>query len=362
MWGTLKSRSFTQLELIVRRHFPPPPPTDSGLWAKTLTTFASLRSAVRRTFSEASEDGGPARIERYKRIGEMIDGHVLQHAERAAYGTEVIHRLSGDLEVGEQRLYEMLNVHRAYPILRPAGELTWTHYVALSAIEDAKVRAAYEAQAVRGAWSRRLLADRIRAGLLLDEHGRLKSDWDRSAPPTPRRGRPYTYRVKEASKKGLLLDLGMGVEYELRLGRPTSFEAGSVVTTRKDGSVYGVEEGDPRRLYAFKVEVTRVIDGDTVWVKVDHGFRFRQPQKIRFRGIDAPELPTEEGLAAKSFVESRLSGVPFAMITTSKVGMYGRYIADVFYMKKGEDVARVAERGRYLNAEMVEKGVALGVG
>ena len=340
--------------------------------AKTLTTYASLRSAVRRTFSEVSEDGGPARIERYKRIGEMIDGHVLRHADpssaRASAGrrggvwdggdSSAVRRPGG----GEQRLYEMLNVHRAYPILRPAGEWTWTHYVALSAIEDAKVRAAYEAQAVRGAWSRRLLADRIRAGLLLDEHGRLKPGWDKSAPPTPRRGRPYTYRVKEASKKGLLLDLGMGVEYELRLGRSTSFEAGSVVTTRKDGSVYGVEEGDPRRLYAFKVEVTRVVDGDTVWVKVDHGFRFRQPQKIRFRGIDAPELPTEEGLAAKSFVESRLAGVPFAVITTSKVGMYGRYIADVFYMKKGEDVARVAERGRYLNAEMVEKGVALGVG
>jgi len=49
------------------------------------------------------------------------------------------------------------------------------------------------------------------------------------------------------------------------------------------------------------------------------------------------------------------------VITTMKVGMYGRYIADVFY-GGGRSAGTVAERGRYLNAEMVEEGVAVGLG
>ena len=56
-----------------------------------------------------------------------------------------------------------------------------------------------------------------------------------------------------------------------------------------------------------------------------------------------------------------VSGVPFVVITTAKVGVYGRYIADVFY-DGGTDVTRVAQRGRYLNAEMVEGGRAVGLG
>ena len=35
----------------------------------------------------------------------MIDSHVLLHADRAAYGSEVIRGVSDDLSVGYQRLY-----------------------------------------------------------------------------------------------------------------------------------------------------------------------------------------------------------------------------------------------------------------
>ena len=104
-----------------------------------------------------------------------------------------------------------------------------------------------------------------------------------------------------------------------------------------------------------------MVDGDTVWVKVDHGFKFWQPQKIRFRGVDAPELPSDDGEVAKAWVEERLAGIGSVVITTSKVGMYGRYIADVFY-RNGSGFGRVAKRGRYLNAEMVREGMAVGLG
>ncbi len=140
-----------------------------------------------------------------------------------------------------------------------------------------------------------MLRDRIRAGVLLDSNGKLKADWRASVPPTPRRGTPYTYRVKDVSGKSLLLDLGMGVEHELDLRSVSPFKPGDTVKVERDRGLYSTKPGDHRRLYAFRAEVIRVVDGDTVWVKVDHGFKFWQPQKIRFRGVDAPELPSDEG-------------------------------------------------------------------
>ena len=335
--------------------------------SKPVTTYTSLRSAVRKMLREGEEAGAKKRVARYYRIGTMIDSHVLVKEGRAEYGKEVVQRLANDLAVGYQRLYEMWSVRRAYRIFRPGGKLAWAHYVALARIEDERVRSAYEARAERSSWSRQTLRDRIREGRLEAGNGELVTDWDASEPPTPRRGVPYTYRVKEASGTWLLLDLGMGAEHGLVLKENAPCEPGDVVKTRVNGELHEVEPGDDADLHTFRAEVTRVVDGDTFWAKVDYGFRFRQPWKVRLRGVDAPELPTEEGERAKAWVAARLSGLPFVVITTTKVGMYGRYIADVFYPSSprlrrtggGEKVENVAQRGRYLNGEMVEEGVAI---
>jgi endonuclease YncB( thermonuclease family) len=112
-----------------------------------------------------------------------------------------------------------------------------------------------------------------------------------------------------------------------------------------------------------------------------HSFRFYQPWKVRLRGLDAPELPAADGEIAKAWLEERLNEQPFVVITTTKVGMYGRYITDVFCppplklppspiglprtgrRTSGGRVAwsatQVAKRGRYLNGVMVTEGVAL---
>lgn len=321
-------------------------------------TYVSLRTEVRRLLREGDEAGAAKRVARYYGIGEMIDVHIVGKGGKPEYGKEVIQRLADELSVGNQRLYEMLTVRRAYRISRPGGKLAWAHYVALSAIEDERLREAYEAQATRGSWSRQMLRDRIREGLLEAGDGGPVENWDGSVPPTPRRGVPYTYRVKEATKDSLLLDLGMGAKHRLELEQPSPFEAGDVVKTRRNGGLMEVAPGERANLYTLKAEVTRVVDGDTLWVQVDFGFSFYQPWKVRFRGVDAPEMGTEEGKRAKAWVEERLRKYPFVILTTTKVGMYGRYIADVFY-GNGKSAVTVARRGEYLNGEMVTEGVAV---
>ena len=319
--------------------------------ARAASTYASLRSAVRKMLREGDEAGTAKRVTRYYRIGDTIVSYVLAHGGRAEYGKETVKRRADDLVVGYQRLYEMLSVRRAYPIFRPAGKLTWAHYVALAGVEDERVRETYETQAAEASWSRRMLRDRIKERMLEAGAG------DRTVAPKPRRGVPYTYRVKEASRTRLLLDLGMGAKHALDVAQASSFEPGDVVKTRHDGSLYGVETGEKDKLYTFRAVITRVVDGDTFWAQVDYGFRFYQPWKVRLRGMDAPELPTADGEMAKAWLEERLNAQPFVVMTTTKVGMYGRYIADVFY-GGGRSAAQVAKRGKYLNGEMVKEGVA----
>ena len=54
--------------------------------------------------------------------------------------------------------------------------------------------------------------------------------------------------------------------------------------------------------YLYDAVVVDVHDGDTLTVNLDLGFRVWQRTKIRLHGINAPELKTPEGKAARKFL------------------------------------------------------------
>ena len=48
-------------------------------------------------------------------------------------------------------------------------------------------------------------------------------------------------------------------------------------------------------MYSYKVNVTRIVDGDTVDVDVDLGFAvWLKKQRVRMHGIDTPESRTRD--------------------------------------------------------------------
>lgn len=83
----------------------------------------------------------------------------------------------------------------------------------------------------------------------------------------------------------------------------------------------------------------------------------RAGQKVRLRGIDAPELSTAEGVRVKDFVEEALGEVSFVGVTTTKPDKYDRYLADVFYLAGEEDLNVVLENGTFLNWELYQAGL-----
>lgn len=112
-------------------------------------------------------------------------------------------------------------------------------------------------------------------------------------------------------------------------------------------------------MYEYKATVIRVIDGDTIDADVDVGFYATLRLRLRFIGIDTPELNSkdpverEKALKAKAYVESILLSdpKPTLVVKTSKADSFGRWLADITYTNGGVS--------KNLNEELLERGLAV---
>ena len=89
-------------------------------------------------------------------------------------------------------------------------------------------------------------------------------------------------------------------------------------------------------MYRYKVEVTRVVDGDTVDVDIDLGFGMTyKKQRVRLMGIDTPESRTRDlqekfyGKQSKKFLSDLLKDRVVELISHDK-GKFGRIIGELF--------------------------------
>lgn len=89
-------------------------------------------------------------------------------------------------------------------------------------------------------------------------------------------------------------------------------------------------------MYTYKAEVVNVVDGDTIDVIIDLGFKIGTKQRMRIAHIDTPEKGQPHyQLAAdttKSFVLNKV-----VTIKTEKASKWGYYLAQVT-LDTGEDL------------------------
>ena len=91
-------------------------------------------------------------------------------------------------------------------------------------------------------------------------------------------------------------------------------------------------------MFTYAAKLIEVIDGDTVDLLIDLGFGVHVKERCRLYGIDAPEMPTAAGKAAKAYLESlvRASGELFVATRKmprkpkEKTDKYGRYLAVLY--------------------------------
>lgn len=348
---------------------------------KGLRNYAQLRKAVQETLFLGRQRIEEAKVRTYLETGKLIDEHILVYSTRSEhYGKEVIERLSADLKISDSVLWRCLRFARSFNKILARGpeslpkRLAWSHYRKLITVADENSRLSFMQRAEKGGWSAEELGGKIR----LETGGEKTQDAQpgsgapaKDAKPLPRlipkRGMLYTYRLiaPDSLHDGddrLWIDLGFQVHRRIPLGT-RGFKEGDIVQTERKVNEFQVNEFRVKLansqldnsklancLYTYKAFVERVVDADTLIVKIDLGFENRVRQYLRLRGINAPELSTEAGKKAKAFVERELSKVPHVILTSSRSDKYDRYLADVFY-GEGKDE-------RYLNQVLLDEGLA----
>jgi len=266
-------------------------------YVKLCSDLGLLLEKGRRRAIEAVAE---VRNQTYWEIGKRLSR--ARQLDDKSTASELINNLAADLQTNATNFYRALQFYHTYPDglpdSPPARLLSWGAHQTLLPIKNAKERDFYLKLANASGWSVRTLRRAIKSNLF-----EVEGD-------------------KKMKKKAHTLI------------RPTS----------------------PVHNYAATVE--RVIDGDTLAVKIDLGFNTWWAEKIRLRGIDAPELKTGAGVAAKAFVESELAGVGLVVIKTYKTDVYARYVGDVFYDALREDKDEIFAEGKFLNQELLNAGMA----
>ena len=323
-----------------------------------VATYESLLQAIRETRA-ASQSRIETAVEQEKvreawETGKLIDEHVLQHKERADYGEQVVIKLARDLGTSETELKYMLQFARAYPIRRPADELTWSHYEALLSLNDPGEREEVAKEAVRQRWNR----DRVREEVRRRQHRTQASAKFPEITPGPL----YTYRIIRL-KDHLKIDLGFGVYLDLPEKDARKFKEGDMVQVRRDKrhatskeeEASGIRHLSPvtnkissSDLFTYPSIVTQTVDGDTFHALIDLGFGITLAQRVRLRRIDAPEILTADGKEAKAYLEKILARDKGRMIIQSHdLDQHGRPLADVWV------------KGKPVDQELFDQGLAV---
>ena len=119
-------------------------------------------------------------------------------------------------------------------------------------------------------------------------------------------------------------------------------------------------------MYEYKAIVDRVVDGDTIDVTIDLGFKVWKKMRVRMEGINTPESRTRDkeekkrGLAAKDRLKEILEfNNNKCVLKVSGVGKYGRALAivlvDSLSPLNGKDGLTLID----VNKQLIEEGHAV---
>lgn len=326
-------------------------------------TYTQLLQSIQKEVSDAVSD--IKHYMEYEKVaknwhtGRSIVEYITKH-DLGPQLTEQLHqRLIKDLNTSKRIIQYSVQFYRAYPKLPAENQsLKWTHYLMLISIVDLKERRS---------WEKKIFAENINTTEIKEL---LKGVKKLESPVFSEkikflRGVPFLYRIVKVQYIGgtqalLMLDCGFTITLERVDLTEKQYQSGHLIQSQKVGQKYQVvlKKHSRDQLYTYKAFVERVVDADTLLVVIDVGFGIKLRERVRLRGIDSEEVYTETGRAAKKYVEDVLSKTKFIALKTYRSGKYGRYLVDVFYLPGSNDIQGVAEKGIFLNQELLDQGLS----
>lgn len=345
-----------------------------------IENYNILLNQIQKLIADAKHNIGQIvnrqKIETYWKIGKIVDEYLTQLGE-TGYGEGVFVKLEQDISIKKRALYEMRAFYKAYDEM-PSIEksLNFSHYKILAAVVDVGNRKYLENLVIENALTVRDLKQEVsKANAEKAVNKKTTPVIDNTEKDRElldfKRGRLFIYKIKEfAHSKQKMIDCGFNIFREI----DSDFADGEVVQTTKSNGDYGQEYALSKyakkssKLYTYKAYLERVVDGDTIRVILDLGFETQHREILRLSGINAPENKTAAGKRSTQALKKILEGVPFLIIKTNGIDMYGRYIADVFLgltqdetkdgNSKEEDAQKIADEGIYLSQKILDLGLA----
>jgi len=355
--------------------------TGSNAYDKILTQISQILEATKKDFKEGSNRFVlTANWEIGKRITEIDqDGKA-----KAKYGERIISKLSKDLKdrfgsgYSERNLRYIRQFFQAYKLERIQFQLSWTHYRTLLSVKDEIERNKFEKLAIQKGWSRRQLEVTI-AACNNSEKGKNQGKIQEIGLLERSMGEFYHYRIgiqkflKESAPRVPKVDLGFNIFSNASCDIVRDFKEDEIVRVIKTGkNSYKFEKTNVSKseIFTYRAIPERIVDGDTLLVSIDLGFKTFTRQRLRLRGIDSPEKGSKENEKVEKFISKGLKPVDFIVIKTHSVDLYGRYLADVYYpspfsskkvrdsgSEKEKDIEAVLREGKFLNNELLESGI-----
>ncbi len=366
----------------------------SSDYKKLLT---KIQKQIAQTQSKIIKTVTRQKVEMAWQIGKLVDEHLSQNSE-SSYGKHLFKRLEKDVGVAERSLYQMHHFYQSYPQLPADNDrLNWSHYRTLAGIKKADERKYLEDLTKKNEWDSDRLQEEVtkskisepeqdsmqdgvcnpvltfssktnkstnvRTGLQTPSGARSGAASVKPKKLIPSRGKLFSYPIATLPEsKSLFFDCGFEIfkEVDLALSREVKKE-NAIVAIEKKNQKYSAKKSaiHPKKLYVYKAKLDRVVDGDTIRVVLDLGFKIFHKEILRLRGIDAAEMKSDAGANSKKTLEKILKDVPFLIVKTTRVDIYGRYVADVFLAGEGDsDLQKVADSGVFLNQLLLDKGSA----
>ena len=309
-----------------------------------------IQKTIKQTEQNIVKSVNQEKVAMSWQIGKIINEHLVKN-DRADYGKKLFEQLEKDTAIAQSILYQMRKFHKAFPVF-PKNNLSWSHYRSLASVKDAEVRKLLENQVVKN----NLAAEELEHKVAKVKKIELKKSAPKKLKVT--RGRLFTYEISVlVDSKKTFVDLGFNMFFELK----TALKAGEIVESKKLPEKFLLKKSDVKsaQMHTYKAYVERVVDGDTLHVILDLGFKMQHREILRLAKINASEAASSEGKKAARVLAEILKDVPFLIIKTNKTDIYGRYVADVFFdeNKKEKDPQKVADAGVYLSQLLLDRGL-----
>lgn len=327
--------------------------------------LAAVKAALTKGLLAAQKVLEYQRLKTYHEIGKDMTDIVTASNGELHLGEELYLKISKDLahdlglELSSDLLGRTVQFYKNYPVFPDGTTLTFSHYIALQRVHDPKLRSKLEKTAIK----KNLTVPQVKEEVFkIKQDGQPVSTGQNTALKCER-GEPYVYYARPQialdGTESFLIDCGFKINIGMPEGNPYVPDQNRMVRSIKENGKYRIvvyPEGKDK-MYTYAALITNVVDGDTVDARIDVGFGIGLTDRLRLKGINAPEIETPAGRLARKFLKDYFKTCPTVVIRSFKSEMYGRWLADVFCLAGCDDPIKIAAQGEYLNQVLLDKGL-----